>query len=123
MTLDEVIKNVESELVSRSVDAAKAALSIWVPGFLAWILTPVGNFVWKWIAEPVIRWVAKLVVKQLDNAGYYLYKTVTNNADAVKFQDTIRDEKAAVESGNSDAILKARADKRAAFTKLFPLTA
>lgn len=123
MTLDEVIANVESELVARSVDAAKLALAALVPGFLAWILTPIGNFVWKWIAAPIIRWVAELIVKQLDNAGYYLYKTVVNNADAEKFQDSIRDEKAAVESGNEDAISKARAAKRAAFIKLYPLTA
>lgn len=123
MRLDDIVAQVKIELVNRSVDAAKAALSALAPGFLAWLLTPVGAFIWKWIAEPIIRWLANLIVDQLDNAGYYLYKATVNNADASRFQDTIRDEKAAVESGNQNAILAARAAKRAAFLKLFPLTA
>lgn len=123
MTLDEVISDIEANLVERAVDGAKIALAALAPAVVAWFLSPLGHLVYDYVFAPAVRWVARIVVKFFDNRGYYLYKSAVNNSDASAYQDAIRGERVAVESGNKDAILKARAEKRAAFLKLFPLTA
>lgn len=123
MTLDTIIADIEAQLIARSVDAFKAILVSLIPSMAAFFLSPIGNVVWKFLIEPLVRKAAAWMVKQMDNTGYYLYKTKVNNNDASHYQDTIRNEKVAVESGDKDAIQKARAEKRAAFLKLFPLTA
>lgn len=122
MTLDEVIKQVESDMVDGSVIAVKAAMTAFIPELAAFFLTPFGNFLFNVFVSPVVKYVAKIIVKFFDNQGYYAYKTVVNNAAAGKYEDSIRASKDAVDSGDQNEIAKARAAQRAAFLALYPLT-
>lgn len=119
MTLDQLIGSLESDAVERLTDVAVAALK----GATSWFITPVGAWVLAWILRPFINWVIKTAVKALDLGAYYLYKAMKNPADAEKYQDAVRETKRANESGDKDAIKKAREEQKRRFAVVVDLRA
>lgn len=111
MTLDQLIDSLEGDAVERLTDLGVAA----VKGATSWFLTPFGGWVLSWILKPAIRALAKLMVKGFDLGNYYLYKAMKNPADAEKYQDSVRETKRANESGDKDAINKARLEQKRRF--------
>lgn len=123
MTLDQVIANAEADLVTLSVTETKAALAALVPGSVAFFASPIGGFLFSALIAPPVRWfVANVIIKFFDVQGYYLYKSVQNNAQADAYENAIRNTKAATEGGDLNAIAQARAAQFAAFRALMVLT-
>lgn len=111
MTLDELISAAEEDAIGHLTDTVCAALV----AATSWFLTPWGAFVLKWLLRPAIQWVVKTAVKGLDLGAFYLYKASKNVKDADKYEESVRATKAATESGDQDAIQKARAEQRRLF--------
>lgn len=111
MTLDQLISSLENDAIGRLTDVATVAIK----GAASWFLTPVGGWVLAWLISPLIKIGITAAVKALDLGGYYLYKAMKNPADAEKYQDAVRETKLANESGNRDAIKKAREKQKRLF--------
>ena len=123
MTLDQVVAEVEADLKQGWLDGTKAALVALVPSLAVWFLSPIGKVVWSLVLQPALGWLADLWIKFLDNKGFYLYKASVNNSEASAYEDAVRANRAAVDSGDANAIAASKAARRAAFLALFPLTA
>lgn len=119
MTIDQLIDSIKSDAVDRSVDLGVAALK----GVTSWFITPFGAWILAWILSPVIRLVANAIVTGLDLGAYYVYKAQKNPADAEKYQDAVRDMKRANESGDKDAIKKAKEERKRRFSVVVDLRA
>lgn len=119
MTLDQLISSLESDAVERLTDVAVGAIK----GAASWFITPFGAWVLGWIIKPLIKIGIQAAVKALDLGGYYLYKAMKNPADAEKYQDSVRDTKRANESGDKDAIKKAREEQKRRFAVVVDLRA
>lgn len=111
MTLDELINSFEGDAVQHLTDSVLVAIA----GAASWFITPWGAAVLKWLIAPFVKFVIATAVKKLDLGAYYLYKSAKNPADAEKYEDAVRATKAANESGNKDAIRKARDEQRRKF--------
>lgn len=121
MTLDEQIAAVEQDLQDRAPDAVKLAFEALFPASIAFIVSPFGAFV-VFALSPIVKWIAGVIIKSIDNKAYYLYKVQVNNTEAGVYVDAVRATKAATESGDKNAISAARAAQRAAFLVFWPLT-
>lgn len=111
MTLDQLISDLEGDAVERLSDVALLAIK----GATSWFLTPWGAWVLTWLLSPLVKIGIKAAVKALDLGGYYAYKAMKNPADAEKYQDAVRENKRANESGDKDAIKKAKAERKRLF--------
>lgn len=121
MTQDEIIAEFEADLVKIAVTRALSSLAA-IPFFASLFAIPVLGPVASWAISLAVTKVAALVVKQLDMAGYFLFKCAKNNLDAEAYEDSVLDNQKAVESGDTDAIAKTEAARKAAFAKLAVLT-
>ncbi len=111
MTLDEQIHAAEGDAIQRLSDTVGAA----IVAATSWFLTPFGAIILKFLVMPAVNWVIKNAVKQLDLGAYYIYKASKNPADAEKYEDSVKETKAANESGNRDAIRKAEMEQKCRF--------
>ena len=119
MTLDQLISSLESDAVERLTELVVAAIK----GATSWFLTPFGGWILAHLLKPFVSWVIGKSVKALDLGAYYLYKAMKNPADAEKYQDAVRETKRANESGDKDAIKKARAEQKRRFSIVVSLSA
>jgi len=119
MTLDQVIEYIESDAVQRLTDVAMAAIK----GATSWFLTPWGAWVLVWLIRPLVQRGMAAAVKYMDLGGYYLHKAKKNSDDAEKYQDAIRESRRANETGDQDAIRKAREEQKRRFAVLVSLSA
>lgn len=111
MTLDQLISSLENDAVERLTEVAVTAIK----GAASWFITPFGAWVLAWFLKPLIKIGITAAVKALDLGGYYLYKAMKNPADAEKYQDAVRETKRANESGDRNAIKKAREEQKRRF--------
>lgn len=119
MTIDQLIDSIKSDAVDRAVDLGVAALR----GATSWFITPWGAWFLTWILSPIVKVVARAVVNGLDLGAYYSYKAMKNPADAEKYQDAVRENKRANESGDKDAIKKAKEKRKRQFAVVVDLRA
>lgn len=119
MTIDQLIDYIKSDAIDRSVDLGVAAIK----GVTSWFITPFGAWILAWILSPIIKVVVKAVVEGLDLGAYYTYKAMKNPADAEKYQDSVRENKRANESGDKDAIKKAKEERKRRFAVVVDLRA
>lgn len=110
MTIDQLISSLEADAVDRLTDVVVAALKA-----SAWFITPFGAWALAWLLRPAIEWVIRKAVWALDLGAYYGYKATKNPIDAEKYQDSVRETKRANESGDKDAIKKAREEQKRRF--------
>lgn len=107
MNKDEVIPHLKDDFVTWSVRIGFGALSAKMP----FLRIPIV----KGIVHYFMREAVEKVADAMDLGGYFVYKTVQNKNEAVAYQDSILDYKAALKLGDKDAIAKARAAKNARF--------
>lgn len=119
MTLDQLIDSIKADATERFVDLAVGAIR----GATAWFLTPWGAWILTWILAPIIRIGVKAIVHGADMGAYYLYKAQKNPRDAEAYQDSVRETKKANESGDKNAILKAREAQKKRFAVVASLSA
>lgn len=116
MTIDEVVSHAKSDFVSWSTDISFAAI-LGVPY--------IGTFISLPVIAPIVKYaiafVMKAIADRIDFAGYFIFKTVQNNIDASNYEDKMRASRDAAESGDQDAIDKARKDQLDAFARLWSL--
>lgn len=119
MTLDQLIDDIRNDTVEAITDKVVLAIK----GATSWFLTPFGGWVLGNLLKPLVRWVIGKAAFYMDLGGYYLYKAQKNPADAEKYQDAVRETKRANESGDKDAIKKARLEQKRRFAVAVALSA
>lgn len=111
MTLDQIIDQLESD----GVEHITNTIVLWIKGTTSWFITPFGGWLLGWILRPFIKLIVGKTVEIFDLGAYYLYKAKKNPKDAEKYQDAVRETKKANESGDKDAIRKAREEQKRLF--------
>lgn len=111
--------------LSDAITALEENMSaVWVSEIMTDLAATYTFFSYSWPYTIAAFFVKKIVdygIKKMDLGGYYLYRAVKNNAGAEAFQDAVTATKKAIESGDSDAISKAKAAQLVAARTLLGL--
>lgn len=114
MTLDEVVSSVKGDFAAWIVELLIKELAL-APIMSIPVIGPIISF--------LLYKVANVIADKIDLGGYYLFKLAKNNADADRYQDSIRETREITKKGDLSEIAKARANQRERFGKLMLLSA